>query len=87
MMAVLVITFVAMLLVITAMSVGVIMGRKPLTGSCGGVGAALGEKDYVCDICGGDTAKCEQISQQAVTAGKNTVAELTKDLAYNADKS
>ena len=46
--------------VIIIMSVGVIMGRKPITGSCGGVGAALGEKDYKCDLCGGDPNKCEE---------------------------
>jgi hypothetical protein len=49
-----------LLLVIAAMSVGVMMGRKPIAGSCGGVGAALGEENYVCDICGGDPAKCDE---------------------------
>ena len=54
------ITLMTLLLIITAMSVGVLMGRKPLSGSCGGVGAALGRKDYVCDICGGDPQKCDE---------------------------
>lgn len=52
-------SLVAFLVVVTIMAVGVIMGRKPITGSCGGVGAALGEKDYSCEICGDDPAKCE----------------------------
>lgn len=52
--------------VIVIMSIGVIMGRKPITGSCGGVGAALGEKNYTCDLCGGDPNKCdEQIKQKS----------------------
>jgi len=50
------------------MSVGVIMGRKPITGSCGGM-SALG-MDTACDICGGDQTICETESQ--------------KSLAYNA---
>ena len=54
------ITLFALLTIVTAMSVGVLMGRKPISGSCGGVGAALGEKDYVCDICGGDPSKCDE---------------------------
>lgn len=45
------------------MAIGVLMGRKPLKGSCGGVGAALGEKDYTCDLCGGDPNKCDEINQ------------------------
>jgi len=45
-------------LVTAAMSIGVIMGRKPLAGSCGGM-AALGMK-LDCEICGGDTRKCEE---------------------------
>lgn len=52
----------AFLLVMTIMAVGVLMGRKPITGSCGGVGAALGEVDYECELCGGDEAKCEAIN-------------------------
>ena len=63
-------------LLITAMAIGVIMGRKPISGSCGGVGAALGEKDYTCDICGGDPNKCEE---------QGTASEST-DLAYTVAK-
>lgn len=36
--------FAGLLLVVVAMSVGVLMGRKPISGSCGGIGAALGRK-------------------------------------------
>lgn len=49
-----------MLLVAAGIGIGVIFGRKPLQGSCGGVGRALAEPDYVCDLCGGDEAKCEE---------------------------
>ncbi|GMU46324.1 MAG: (Na+)-NQR maturation NqrM [Pseudomonadales bacterium] len=45
------------LLLVGAMSIGVLLGRKPLTGSCGGM-AALGMK-LGCEICGGDVRKCE----------------------------
>ena len=41
------------------------MGKKPIAGSCGGVAAALGEKDYTCEICGDDPNKCDEISSQA----------------------
>lgn len=58
-------------LLVAAMSVGVLMGGKPISGSCGGVGAALGEKNYTCDICGDDQNKCEEqvsIETQAYNA-------------------
>ena len=38
------------------------LGKKPITGSCGGVAAALGEDDYTCEICGDDPNKCDEIS-------------------------
>ncbi|MCK9563608.1 MAG: (Na+)-NQR maturation NqrM [Bacteroidales bacterium] len=69
-----VITLGVLLLVVVGMSVGVIMGRKPIKGSCGGIGAALGEKDYVCEICGNDPAKCDEPPESAPA----------KSLAYDA---
>lgn len=70
-----VIAFFVLLLIVAGMSIGVIMGRKPITGSCGGVGKALGEPDYVCELCGGDESKCEE-KQQSKSKNKNN------DLAY-----
>ena len=59
---------------IAAMAVGVLMGGKPITGSCGGVGAALGEANYNCDICGGDPNKCdEQTQSDSSSLGYNAV--------------
>ncbi len=68
-----ILTFAALLLIVVAMSVGVLLGRKPIAGSCGGM-ASLG-MDTVCDICGGDPNKCdeEQERQGAVAPA---------DLAY-----
>jgi len=74
-----VLVFVVLMLIIAAMAVGVMMGRKPLKGSCGGVGAALGEKNYSCDICGDDPNKCDEVNQT------NSGAEIQRtDLAYDA---
>ncbi|OMH33700.1 (Na+)-NQR maturation NqrM [Motiliproteus sp. MSK22-1] len=58
---------------ILAMSVGVIMGRKPIKGSCGGVGAALGEKDYICPVCGDDPDKCENENEQEESMDANAL--------------
>lgn len=38
-MAIVLVTFVIMLMVVAAMAVGAIMGRKPIAGSCGGMSA------------------------------------------------
>ena len=43
---------------IALMSLGVIFNNKPISGSCGGMGA-LG-MDVACDICKGDPAKCDK---------------------------
>lgn len=51
------ITFLVMAVVIAIMSVGVIFGRKPVQGSCGGMNKIEGLGD--CEICGGDMKKCE----------------------------
>ncbi len=61
-MSTLIITFIVFLLIIGAMAIGVIMGRKPIAGSCGGMGALGMVSD--CEICGGDTTKCDSDSPE-----------------------
>ncbi len=68
-------------LLILGMSVGVLMGRKPIKGSCGGVGAALGEEEYVCPMCGDDPNKCEnETAKPAATTPSDSLqaAEASK---------
>ncbi|MCR9104768.1 MAG: (Na+)-NQR maturation NqrM [Gammaproteobacteria bacterium] len=50
-------------LVVTAMAVGVIAGRPPIKGSCGGIGA-LGA-DAACELCGGDPKRCDEETRDA----------------------
>jgi hypothetical protein len=45
------------------MAVGVIRGRKPIAGTCGGLNN-MGEQG-ACDLCGGDTRKCDSLSKPA----------------------
>jgi hypothetical protein len=71
------VVFLTMLLVVGMMAVGVMMGRKPIAGSCGGI-ANLGiEKE--CSICGGSREKCEEINSGTGEAGSAA-------LAYDATK-
>jgi hypothetical protein len=51
----LLITFAVMLAVIAAMAIGVINGRKPIAGSCGGLNGGG------CELCSG---KCQRESEQ-----------------------
>ena len=74
------VVFLAMLTLITMMSVGVIFGRKPIAGSCGGM-SALG-MEVACDICKGDITKCETEIEKA---RKNSADKEAADrLSYNA---
>lgn len=69
------VAFAVMLLAVLGMASGVLAGRNPIAGSCGGI-ANLGiEKE--CSICGGDRQKCDDASaSDASRAGA--------DLAYDA---
>lgn len=59
------IAFGVMLLVVAGMAIGVMAGRKPIAGSCGGI-ANLGiEKE--CGICGNDFSKCKNNNQASAT--------------------
>jgi len=58
------ISFFLIAFVMLIMSVGVLSGRKPVQGSCGGLNKIEGMGE--CEICGGDTAKC---SETGITGG------------------
>ncbi|UTA49404.1 (Na+)-NQR maturation NqrM [Simiduia sp. 21SJ11W-1] len=75
-MATFLVAFVVLGLVIIAMSVGVLLGRKPISGSCGGM-SALG-MEVACDICGGDKGKCEKETSKSGADAS--------DLSYDATK-
>lgn len=64
-------------LVIAGMAIGVLMGRSPIKGSCGGMGAA--GIDTACDLCGGDPQRCDEES------GKTPSAAPASGLFYPAD--
>lgn len=61
------ITFLVFALIIAGMAIGVMNGREPLKGSCGGVGK-LGI-DQKCELCGGDPQVCETESRAGNSPG------------------
>ncbi|RCV91022.1 (Na+)-NQR maturation NqrM [Billgrantia montanilacus] len=74
-----------MLLVMAAMAVGVIMGRKPIAGSCGGLNN-LGLKEG-CDICGGKDEVCEEENRKGNTSQRRRSDENRgTDLGYDATR-
>lgn len=60
------IVFIVMLLVVAGMAIGVMNGRNPITGSCGGI-ALLGiEKE--CPYCGGQPENCKRRKKDGAEA-------------------
>ncbi|MFN2288242.1 MAG: (Na+)-NQR maturation NqrM [Chromatocurvus sp.] len=74
-------TFGVMGSVMAIMAVGVMAGREPLKGSCGGIGAA--GIDQSCEICGGSPQRCKEETQDVDAAPRKSV---TKNLFYDADR-
>ena len=52
-------TFVFLLAIVAMMAVGVMRGRAPISGTCGGLNNIGLNGD--CEICGGIPAKCEKL--------------------------
>ena len=74
-------TFGVMGTVMAIMAVGVMAGREPLKGSCGGIGAA--GIDQSCEICGGNPQRCEDETRDVDATPRKSV---TKNLFYDADR-
>jgi uncharacterized protein len=61
-MATVLLSIVVAFLVFAAMSLGIIFGRQPIKGSCGGMSAMAGG-DGTCQVCGGNTARCPETAE------------------------
>ncbi|MEZ5524212.1 MAG: (Na+)-NQR maturation NqrM [Pseudomonadales bacterium] len=78
MMTLMLLAFGFMLFIVIAMAVGVLLGRKPISGSCGGL-SAIGMKS-ACDVCGGNDEVCEKEKLKKSQSGNVNA----KSLTYNA---
>jgi hypothetical protein len=75
-MSTMIFAFLVMLLLTAAMAIGVIAGRKPIAGSCGGMKAmGLGTS---CEVCGGDPARCERTGERADREGTSLGVDATR---------
>ena len=72
------IVFAVMALVVLGMSAGVLAGRAPIAGSCGGI-ANLGIEKQ-CSICGGVRGKCDEVNASSDALVENAAQ------AYDATK-
>ncbi|MEA2119336.1 (Na+)-NQR maturation NqrM [Halovibrio sp. HP20-50] len=83
-MAIWLLVFGFMALIMGVMAVGVIMGRKPIAGSCGGLNQ-IGMKDG-CDICGGKDEVCEEENRKRGSVRRRSDESRGADLGYNATR-
>ena len=67
---------------VAIMAVGVIMGRRPISGSCGGIGRINGEEGE-CAICGGDPIKCEQAINDKSVVGVSPLKDASRPRMNN----
>ena len=62
---------------VAIMAIGVMMGRRPISGSCGGIGRVNGENGE-CAICGGDPIKCESEINEKNVVGNGSIKNATR---------
>ena len=66
--------FGAFIFLVGIMAIGVMLGRRPISGSCGGIGRLNGD-DGECALCGGDPSKCDEaINEKSVVGNMKTRA-------------
>ncbi|MEM1402391.1 MAG: (Na+)-NQR maturation NqrM [Pseudomonadota bacterium] len=71
-----ILAFVIMAIIMAGMAIGVMSGREPLKGSCGGL-AAVGIEGK-CEICGDDPSRCEEQSAKAAISSDESFYDEAK---------
>ena len=72
--------FLAMLVIVTAMAIGVLFGREPISGSCGGMQRlGLAGVTSECEICGGNPERCSS-SQESSPVQSERVNDLAREV-------
>lgn len=72
------ICFIFLLVVVAGMAIGVMNGREPLKGTCGGLNR-IGLRDGECPVCGDDPAKCDGDGGRSAETGDRRAASLGRD--------
>ena len=62
-MVILLLSFLLVCIAVAGLAAGVLMGRKPLQGSCGGLNNFTEGED--CEFCGASRENCEEINRRA----------------------
>ncbi|GEK72302.1 MULTISPECIES: (Na+)-NQR maturation NqrM [Halomonas] len=79
------VVLVFMLVIMAAMAIGVIVARKPIAGSCGGLNK-LGLKEG-CEVCGGQDEVCEEENRKRQGGARRRSDESRgADLGYDATR-
>ncbi|MFN3191502.1 MAG: (Na+)-NQR maturation NqrM [Aureliella sp.] len=69
------VTLLAFMLVIAGMAVGVMMGRREISGSCGGLGSQSAEGgESSCSLCSNPAAACRELKDR-MEAGSSSNLE------------
>ena len=66
--------FGAFIFLVGIMAIGVMLGRRPISGSCGGIGRLNGD-DGECALCGGDPSKCDEAINEKSVVGNMKVRD------------
>ena len=70
------VTAAAFALVIGLMAVGVLMGRREIKGSCGGLGSEAGsEGKSTCSLCSNPEAACRELARRSQGNGNDVDGE------------
>ncbi len=74
-MPVLLVTLVAFGIVLAVMAVGVLFGRRSISGSCGGLSAGAGGNPENCSMCGNATEGCRELQDRMAEATEGSASK------------